>query len=83
VAWLFARSQGARFLLRVEDLDPQRSRREWERHQLEDLRALGLDWDGPVVRQSERTPVYEAALERLERAGRLYPCFCTRGRAGR
>jgi glutamyl-tRNA synthetase len=78
VAWLFARSQGARFLVRVEDLDPQRSRAEWERHQLDDLKALGLDWDGDVVRQSERMGLYEAALARLERAGRLYPCFCTR-----
>jgi glutamyl-tRNA synthetase len=78
VAWLFARSQGARFLVRVEDLDPQRSRPEWERHQLADLERLGLEWDGPVVRQSERMDLYEAALARLGRAGRVYPCFCTR-----
>lgn len=78
VAWLFARSQNARFLVRVEDLDPQRSRPEFERSQLEDLAALGLDWDARPVRQSERRPLYEAALERLADAGRLYPCFCTR-----
>ena len=54
LAWLFARSAGARFLVRVEDLDPGRSRREHEAGQLADLAALGLDWDGPVVRQSER-----------------------------
>jgi glutamyl-tRNA synthetase len=48
VAWLCARSQAARFHLRVEDLDPQRSRPEHERSQLADLRALGLDWDGPI-----------------------------------
>jgi glutamyl-tRNA synthetase len=78
VAWLFARSQGARFLVRVEDLDPQRSRPEWERHQLADLERLGLEWDGPVVRQSERMDLYEAALARLGRARRVYPCFCTR-----
>lgn len=78
VAWLFARSRGARFLVRVEDLDPQRSRPEWERHQLADLRALGLDWDGPIVRQSERIEMYAEALGRLEAMGRLYPCFCTR-----
>jgi glutamyl-tRNA synthetase len=78
VAWLFARSQKARFLVRVEDLDPLRSRPEFERSQLEDLAALGLDWDAPPVRQSERLPLYEAALERLADAGRLYPCFCTR-----
>jgi glutamyl-tRNA synthetase len=78
VAWLFARSRSARFLLRVEDLDPQRSRRELEAGQLADLRALGIDWDGPIVRQSERTTLYDAALSRLDRDGRLYPCFCTR-----
>ena len=50
VAWLFARSASARFLVRIEDLDPQRSRREHEAGQLADLRALGIDWDGPVVR---------------------------------
>jgi glutamyl-tRNA synthetase len=78
VAWLFARSQSARFLVRIEDLDPQRSRPEFERRQLDDLRALGLDWDEPPVRQSERSALYEAALARLEAQGRLYPCFCTR-----
>ena len=78
VAWLFARSQSARFRLRVEDLDPQRSRPEHEHAQLADLQALGVDWDGPVVRQSERMAAYEDALGTLERQGRLYPCFCTR-----
>ena len=78
VAWLFARSQSARFLVRIEDLDPQRSRPEFERGQLDDLRVLGLDWDEAPVRQSERTPLYEDALARLESQGRLYPCFCTR-----
>lgn len=78
LAWLFARSQSARFLLRIEDLDPQRCRREFERGQLEDLRALGLDWDEPPIRQSERLGCYAQALERLEAQGRLYPCFCTR-----
>jgi glutamyl-tRNA synthetase len=78
VAWLFARSQAARFLIRVEDLDPQRSRREFEAIQLADLGALGIDWDGEPVRQSERLPRYEAALARLAADERLYPCFCTR-----
>jgi glutamyl-tRNA synthetase len=78
VAWLFARSQGARFLVRVEDLDPQRSRREWQALQLADLRALGIDWEGEPVRQSERFGLYDAALEALRDQGRLYPCFCTR-----
>jgi glutamyl-tRNA synthetase len=78
LAWLFARSQSARFLVRIEDLDPQRSRPEFERAQLEDLSALSLDWDEPPVRQSERLPLYERALAQLEQHGRLYPCFCTR-----
>ena len=78
VAWLFARSVGARFRLRVEDLDPQRSRRAFEAEQLADLRALGIDWDGPVVRQSERLERYDDAVATLERARRLHPCFCTR-----
>jgi glutamyl-tRNA synthetase len=77
-AWLFARSTCSRFLVRIEDLDPQRSRREWEEDQLGDLRALGIDWDGTPVRQSERFGLYETALAELERAGRVYPCFCTR-----
>ena len=78
LAWLFARSAGARFLMRVEDLDRQRVRPGCEEEQLADLAAIGLDWDGPVVRQSERLEVYEAALARLDADGRLYPCYCTR-----
>lgn len=78
VAWLVARSQSAQFLLRIEDLDPQRSKREFEREQLADLGSIGVDWDGPVVRQSERGAMYDEALARLESEGRLYPCFCTR-----
>jgi glutamyl-tRNA synthetase len=78
LAWLFARSQDARFLVRVEDLDAGRVRPEYETEQLADLRALGLDWDGPVVRQSERTPLYTTAVERLDAEGLLYPCWCTR-----
>jgi glutamyl-tRNA synthetase len=74
LAWLFARSAGARFVVRVDDLDRGRSRPEHERSQLEDLAALGLDWDGEVVRQSERHAGYHAAIERLD----TYPCFCTR-----
>ena len=78
LAWLFARKAGARFLVRVEDLDPGRSRREHEQRQLHDLAAIGLDWDGPVVRQSERRERHREALAQLEAAGRVYPCWCTR-----
>ncbi|MCP9490089.1 MAG: tRNA glutamyl-Q(34) synthetase GluQRS [Solirubrobacteraceae bacterium MAG38_C4-C5] len=77
-AWLFARSDGARFLVRVEDLDASRVRPGIEEAQLADLAALGLDHDGPVVRQSERRALHDAAIERLDRDGLLYPCFCTR-----
>jgi glutamyl-tRNA synthetase len=78
LAWLFARSAGARFLVRVEDLDRSRVRPGIEEAQLSDLGAIGLDWDGPVVRQSQRMELYEEAMERLEADGLLYPCYCTR-----
>jgi glutamyl-tRNA synthetase len=78
LAWLFARSAGSRFLMRVEDLDRQRVRPGCEEEQLADLRAIGIDWDGPVARQSERLGLYEEALARLDRDGLLYPCYCTR-----
>jgi glutamyl-tRNA synthetase len=77
LAWLFARSQGARFLVRVEDLDPGRSREHFVADQLGDLRALGLDWDGAIVRQSERGALYAEALAQLG-DDLVYPCFCTR-----
>lgn len=76
LAWLFARSSGRRFLVRVEDLD--RARAGAEAVQLRDLAAVGLDWDDDVVRQTERTPVYEEALGRLADAGLTYECYCTR-----
>jgi glutamyl-tRNA synthetase len=78
LAWLFARSAGARFLVRVEDLDRSRVRPGVEEAQLADLAAIGLYWDGHVVRQSERMDVYEEALSRLDADGLLYPCYCTR-----
>ena len=78
VAWLFARSSGGRFLVRMEDLDAAVARPEHERSQLEDLNAIGLDWDGEVVRQSERGAIYDAAIAHLVADGRTYPCYCTR-----
>ncbi len=78
LAWLFARSAGARFLVRVEDLDRSRVRPGVEEAQLADLRVLGLDWDGPVERQSERMRLYEEAISHLDADGLLYPCYCTR-----
>lgn len=74
LAWLFARSAGSAFLVRIEDLDAGRVRPGFAEAQLEDMRAIGLDWDGEVVRQSARTSLYAEALERLP----VYECFCTR-----
>lgn len=76
LAWLFARSTGRDFLLRVEDLD--RARAGAEEVQLADLRAIGLDWDGPAVRQTGRTGLYSAVIATLQQAGLVYECFCTR-----
>jgi glutamyl-tRNA synthetase len=78
LAWLFARSGGGSFLLRIEDLDRARSKSEHERTQKADLRAIGLDWDAEAPHQSERTARYREALEQLQAAGRVYPCWCTR-----
>lgn len=78
VAWLFARSSGGRFVVRMEDLDRVTSSREHEVRQLADLAAIGLDWDGPVVRQSERFGLHDHAIDRLSAAGLTYPCYCTR-----
>ncbi|WP_084689559.1 tRNA glutamyl-Q(34) synthetase GluQRS [Sphingomonas changbaiensis] len=74
----FARARGGRFLLRIEDIDPGRAREEHIAGIEGDLRWLGLDWDGPVVRQSQRLALYAEALERLKLRGLVYPCFCTR-----
>jgi glutamyl-tRNA synthetase len=78
LAWLFARSQDARFLVRMEDLDTGRVRERFYDEQLHDLAALGLDWDGPVVRQSERLALYDDAIEALRAQGLIYECWCTR-----
>lgn len=80
VAWEAARAGRGRFLVRIEDIDPSRCRPEFERGIFEDLRWLGLDWDGPVRRQSEHLDIYGEALIQLDQLGMLYPCFCTRRR---
>jgi glutamyl-Q tRNA(Asp) synthetase len=76
--WRPARETGGRFLLRIEDIDHTRCRPEYMAAIVEDLGWLGLDWDGPIRRQSEHFDDYRAALSRLDAAGLLYPCFCTR-----
>ena len=73
-----AREAGGRFLLRIEDIDLTRARKEFETAIYEDLSWLGLAWAKPVLRQSERLPAYRAALEILQAQQLLYPCFCTR-----
>ncbi|HEX8239548.1 MAG TPA: tRNA glutamyl-Q(34) synthetase GluQRS [Allosphingosinicella sp.] len=74
----FARSRGGAFLLRIEDIDPGRTRSEHVDSIIEDLAWLGIDWDGEILFQSERLALYREALERLRAQGLVYPCFCTR-----
>ncbi len=77
-AWRRARSEGGRFLLRLEDIDTGRCRPEYETATYEDLAWLGLDWEQPVLRQSEHFDRYCAALASIRDQGLAYPCFCTR-----
>jgi glutamyl-Q tRNA(Asp) synthetase len=77
-AWRKARDAGGRFLLRIEDIDRARCRDEFVAGIEDDLRWLGLDWDGAARRQSEHFADYRAALDRLDALGLIYPCFCTR-----
>ena len=76
--WDAARAAGGRVLLRIEDIDQTRCRPEYETAILEDLKWLGLQWDGPVRRQSEHFCEYEAVLDDLRRRGLVYRCFRTR-----
>jgi glutamyl-tRNA synthetase len=78
VAWLMARRCGGDFVVRMEDLDRVTSSPAHEADQLASLRSIGLDWDGPVVRQSERFDLYRDAIDRLRRNGLVYECYCTR-----
>lgn len=78
LSWLSAKSQGGTWRLRIEDLDPQRSRRDLALQLMDDLQWLGLPWDGEVVWQSERHHIYEEYLGRLTDKGLTYPCYCTR-----
>jgi glutamyl-Q tRNA(Asp) synthetase len=78
IAHDLARSRGGEFLLRIEDIDGERSRVELVDEFLADLEWLGLAWDGPVIFQSQRLRSYAAAAERLRAMGLLYPCRCTR-----
>ncbi|MCT4369643.1 tRNA glutamyl-Q(34) synthetase GluQRS [Yangia mangrovi] len=73
-----ARAAGGVFLLRIEDIDSTRSRPHWEAQIYDDLHWLGLDWDAPPMRQSDRLPAYEAALDALWARELIYPCHCSR-----
>lgn len=73
-----ARAQHGRFLLRIEDIDHSRARPKWEAQIFDDLTWLGLNWEQPVMRQSDRQSTYDAALDDLWARGLLYPCHCTR-----
>ena len=77
-AWDVAMCAGGRFLVRIEDIDTGRCRAEFIDRNLDDLRWLGLTWEEPIVRQSERMNLYRDALHRLDDLGVTYPCFCTR-----
>jgi glutamyl-Q tRNA(Asp) synthetase len=78
LAWRRAREASGSFILRLEDIDTTRCRPEFAAAILEDLRWLGLDWDGPVRVQSEHFSEYRAVLDALASRKLLYPCFCTR-----
>src|SRR5689334_2582513 len=73
-----ALESGGKFLLRIEDLDQTRSRPEFVDGISEDLSWLGIEWEEPLLVQSQRTSAYEAALEELKAHGLAYACFCTR-----
>lgn len=78
LAWLSARSEGGSMVLRLEDLDPDRCKREYCDQVMRDLEWLGLDWDNQPVYQSERTELYAQAFAQLEQQGLVYPCYCNR-----
>lgn len=78
LSWLSAKSKGGQWLLRIEDIDTQRSRPEYAQLLMDDLQWLGLPWDGQPVFQSQRTELYQQHFERLQAQGLTYPCYCSR-----
>ena len=78
LAWCSVRSAGGELVLRMEDLDPQRTSADFAALIRKDLLAFGLDWDREVPCQNLRTPAYDAAFARLEALGLVYPCYCSR-----
>ena len=78
LAWLSAKSQGGQIVLRIEDLDPSRSRSAYADAIMDDFLWLGLKWDARAENQSLRGRAYDEALERLKEKNLIYPCFCSR-----
>ena len=78
IAWLSVRSKNGKFILRMEDLDTQRTSDNYADLLREDLQWLGLDWDVETLPQSQRSPVYETYFQKLKEWDLLYPCYCTR-----
>lgn len=78
LSWLSVKSQGGEWLLRIEDIDPARSRAEYADQLIDDLEWLGLTWDGQPVYQSQRTDIYEHYFEILREKNITYPCYCSR-----
>ena len=78
LSWLSAKSQGGQWLLRIEDIDPGRSRQAYADLLMDDLEWLGLSWDGEPVYQSQRSDIYEHYFQMLKAQGMTYPCYCTR-----
>lgn len=81
-SWLDVRAHGGRWLVRLEDIDRPREVRGAAEQIEQGLASHGFRWDGPIVRQSERLPLYEAAFERLRASGAIYPCACSRREIG-
>ena len=78
MAWLSVRSQNGELVLRMEDLDTQRTSADFAEVLRDDLRWLGLDWDVETPSQSQRSAVYDRYFEKMADMGLLYPCYCTR-----
>ena len=77
-AMKIASKSGGKFFLRIEDIDRDRCRLNFEKAIYEDLKWLGVSWEPEVYRQSERFSVYKEAIQKLDSIGMLYPCFCSR-----
>ncbi len=82
-SWLMAKSRGGRWLLRIDDLDRERCRQEFEDDILRTLERFGLCWDGEITRQSDHTAAYAEAFEQLRAVGTVYPCGCSRAEIAR